>query len=222
MSNTKAVVIFSGGQDSVTCLGVAKAKHSEVHAITFAYGQKHDIEVVQAAKICKLMGVHHTVVNMDFMGELVTSALTSNGDVNNTHPDNDNLPASFVPNRNAMFITLAHAYAQKIHAQYLYTGVCETDYSGYPDCRDGFITDITHALNEGSETSIATITPLMHLNKAQTFALAASYGVLDVVLNMSHTCYNGDHHTSNEWGYGCGECPACKLRSAGWEDYKNG
>ena len=220
MRNSKAVVILSGGQDSVTCLGIAKAQHEEVYAITFSYGQKHDVEVAVASAICAHMDIDHKVVDISFLAGMVNSALTSNGNVNEKHPDNPDLPASFVPNRNALFITLSHAYAQKIGAQFVYTGVCETDFSGYPDCRDGFITDITCALNKGSGTDITTVTPLMYLDKAQTFAVAQAYGVLEIVLKMSHTCYNGDHETLNDWGYGCGECPACELRAKGWAEYQ--
>ncbi len=217
--NDTAVVIFSGGQDSTTCLALAKACHEKVYAITFAYGQKHKIELQQAEKICKRMDIEQIVIDTSFLGGIVNSALTSNGNVNAQHPDNEALPASFVPNRNALFITLAHAYAQKVGAPVIYTGVCETDYSGYPDCRSGFIQGLTDTLNQGSGTSLTTATPLMHLNKAETFELAKRFGALDVVIELSHTCYNGNRETKHDWGYGCGECPACELRAKGYEEF---
>lgn len=217
----RALVIFSGGQDSTTCLGYALDKYEEVHAIVFDYGQKHRVELDQAQIIADILNVPYTIVRLPFFGDLVVSALTSNGDVNRVHPDNPKLPASFVPNRNAMFLTLAHAYAQRIRAEVLVGGMCETDFSGYPDCRNNFLINFVCALNEGAETMIAIDTPLMRLDKAQTWALAAKVGVLEIVRKYSHTCYNGSRE-DHPWGGGCGECPACKLRAKGWEDYQCG
>jgi len=214
---TKAVVIFSGGQDSTTCLGWALNRYPLVEAITFNYGQKHSIEIEQSKKICNDFKVKQTIVDLSFLNTLVESALTSNGDVNQLNEKG--LPASFVPNRNQLFITLAHAYAQKIHAEVLVTGVCETDFSGYPDCRDVFIKKIERSSNLGSDSDIRIHTPLMFLDKGQTFKLAKDEQVLKAVVNDSHTCYNGDREHKHDWGYGCGECPACKLREAGWNDF---
>lgn len=216
----KAVVIFSGGQDSTTCLHFALLKFKEVEAITFNYGQKHSIELECARKICEKNKVKQTVIDISFLNTLVESALTSNGDVNEMN--DKGLPASFVPNRNQLFITLAHAYAQKIKAEALVIGTCETDFSGYPDCRQIFINAISVASNLGSDARIRIFTPLMYLSKAETFKFAADLGCIGEVLEMSHTCYNGDHSTFHEWGYGCGECPACKLREKGHSEYLNG
>jgi len=215
---SRALVIFSGGQDSTTCLGWALKSFDEVEAITFGYGQKHSVEQECAATICQQMGVKQAQVDMGFLPELVESALTSGGDVTEKHRDRPELPASFVPNRNALFLTLAHAYAQKIGAEVIVTGVCETDYSGYPDCRQDFIDQIQKTLNMGSDSAIVIETPLMYKNKAQVWALAEEVGVYKQVLDDSHTCYNGSRET-NPWGAGCGECPACKLRAKGWRDY---
>jgi len=216
----KAVVIFSGGQDSTTCLGWAKNRFDEVIAITFEYGQKHNIEIERSKEICKKLNVEQHIIDISFFGELVDSALTHNGDVNKKHSRLTNLPASFVPNRNQMFITIAHAFAQKVDAKTLITGVCETDFSGYPDCRMDFILDIEQATNSGSDSDIYIEVPLMYLNKAETFAMADIEGCLDVVINNSHTCYNGDDKM-NTWGYGCGECPSCNIRENGWKEYIN-
>jgi len=214
----KALVIFSGGQDSTTCLGWALNKFEEVEAISFIYGQKHSIEIEQAKKIAEKLNVKHTVIDVSFFSQIVDSALTSGGDVNVGHSRLKDLPASFVPNRNAFFITLAHSYAQKIGADKIITGVCQTDYSGYPDCRDVFVKSINVALNIGSQSDIEVITPLMWLNKKETWELAEKENVLELVKDYSHTCYNGEDEM-NEWGRGCGECPACKLRKRGYEEY---
>jgi 7-cyano-7-deazaguanine synthase len=229
----KAVVIFSGGQDSTTCLHWALNRFSEVEAITFNYGQKHSIELEQAKKICEKTGVRQTVIDISFLNTIVESALTSNGDVNVLNKLG--LPDSFVPNRNQIFITLAHSYAQKIGATILVGGMCQTDYSGYPDCRHGFIQELNSVTNEGSgllthglldrpvlhENYISVKTPLMWLTKAETFALAEAENCLQQVVEDSHTCYNGVREIMHEWGMGCGECPACELRKKGFEEFIN-
>lgn len=214
----KAVVIFSGGQDSTTCLHWAIKRHEVVEAITFNYGQKHSVELECSKAICEKNNIKQTIIDISFLGTIVNSALTSNGDVNKLNEKG--LPDSYVPNRNQIFITLAHAYAQKIGANTLVTGVCQTDYSGYPDCRHEFIMQLQHTCNLGSESAIAIETPLMWINKAQTFAMAYDLGCLEEVIEMSHTCYNGDHLRKNEWGFGCGKCPACVIRKEGYEKFK--
>lgn len=212
----KAVVIFSGGQDSTTCLHWAINRYNEVEAITFNYGQKHSVELDQSKRICELNNIKQTIVDISFLGQLVESALTSNGDVNEINEKG--LPASFVPNRNQLFITLAHAYAQKIGAKTLITGVCQTDFSGYPDCRDAFIKALAFVSNLGSDSDIEIKTPLMWLSKAETFELAYQEDCIDQVLELSHTCYNGSLDR-NEWGNGCDNCPACNLRKKGYEQF---
>lgn len=214
-----AVVVLSGGQDSVTCLGYALDTYSEVYPIGFSYGQKHSIELEQAEEICKKFGLDFACFEIPALKELGDSALTTGGDVNEKHHRDSTLPASFVPNRNALFLTIAHAYAQKVQAIDVITGVCQTDYSGYPDCREAFVKQLELTLNVGYNTGINLVTPLMYLTKAQTFELAEKHGFLKVVVEDSHTCYNGDRTQMNEWGAGCGQCPACKLRAAGWEEF---
>lgn len=217
------VLVMSGGQDSTTCLGVALEHFNKVHCIAFSYGQKHTVEIMCAAKIInKYENVTLKVIDLDPLRQIGNSALiagTEQTDVSAEHSGKPGLPASYVPNRNATFLTLSHAYAQKVGAKFIMTGVCETDYSGYPDCRLDFIISLQGALNLGSESNIQILTPLMKLDKADTFKLAEEYNILDTVLNMSHTCYNGDHTTSNEWGHGCGQCPACELRANGWKEF---
>lgn len=212
----KAVVIFSGGQDSTTCLFWAKNQGWDVSAITFNYGQKHQVETLQAQQICMKHGIPQLLVSMDFLSRIADSALLSHGDVNKLNKKG--LPSSFVPNRNQLFITLAHAYAQKIGALHLVTGVCQTDYSGYPDCRQEFINAIEKASNLGSEENILIHTPLMELTKGEIFMLAEKENCLQAVIEDSHTCYNGKRKAHN-WGAGCGDCPACQLRRKGFVDY---
>jgi len=223
---SKAVIVFSGGQDSTTVL--AKALHDgfECYAIGFDYGQKHAVELEQARIIAEALGVPYHVVNCRAFGELVsTKSALLDGTLNvNDHTPLAHMeaaiPASFVPNRNAMFLTMAHAYAQVLGADTVWTGVCETDYSGYPDCRAVFIKELESALNTGYQTDIKIVTPLMHLTKGETFKMANECGALGLVINESHTCYHGNHWNKHVWGYGCGECPACKLRAKGWDDFK--
>ena len=214
----KCLVIFSGGQDSTTCLGYAIQKYDEVECISFKYGQKHDKEIKQAKKICERLNIKQHIIDISFFSNVVDSALTSNGDVNTKHNRLKNLPSSFVPNRNAIFITISHALAQKIDANYLVTGVCETDFSGYPDCRDNFIKSLNVSLNIGSESNIVIDTPLMWLNKKETWQLAEDVNFLEIVKTMTLTCYNGITK-ENQWGLGCGNCPACLLRKKGYDEY---
>ncbi|MDD2384515.1 MAG: 7-cyano-7-deazaguanine synthase QueC [Sulfurospirillaceae bacterium] len=216
----RALVVFSGGQDSTTCLGWAKNRFDYVESITFDYGQKHRVEIAQASKIAKALHVKNTLLSLDAFSQLNDSALIDSSlDISSSHKTHTNLPSSFVPNRNAIFFTLAHAFAQKQGIEHIIIGVNQTDYSGYPDCREAFVKALELALNLGSEATITFHYPLMHLTKAETFKLSKEEGVLDLVINESHTCYNGDHTQKHAWGYGCGTCPACILRKTGWESY---
>lgn len=216
----KGLVIFSGGQDSTTCLYWAmnqKHRFDEVEAITFNYGQNHLVEIEQSKLICEKENIKQTIIDISFLDSIVESALTSNGNVNKLNEKG--LPASFVPNRNQLFITLAHSYAQKIGAKVLIGGMCETDFSGYPDCRQEFIHAIELATNIGSDSSIRIETPLMLLDKANTFQLASDIGHLKEVVELSHTCYKGIREKLHSWGYGCDDCPACELRKKGFLEY---
>lgn len=219
LASRPAVVVLSGGQDSMTCLALALSRHEVVTAVSFDYGQRHGIELHQARVIAENADVPHRVVDVRAFGALVTSALVQRGDVSADHSLKPGLPASFVPNRNALFLTIAHALAQEEGAGYIYTGVCQTDYSGYPDCRRAFIEHFAEALNIGYETGIEIVTPMMDIDKAATFEMADHLGVLADVIELSHTCYNGDRNVRHEWGYGCGKCPACKLREKGYHEF---
>ena len=217
---THALVVFSGGQDSTTCLFSAIKTFDKVSAIGFDYGQNHSVEMQQAKLIADQLGIDFKVFNLDVFTQLADSALVTGGEVD-AKRKGSNLPASFVPNRNALFLTVAHAYAQKIGARTLVTGVCQTDYSGYPDCRLQFIKNLQETLNEGSDADIRISTPLMYLNKAQTFKLAEKLGCLAIIIQDTHTCYNGNRDP-NKWGAGCGKCNACLLRENGYRAFVAG
>jgi 7-cyano-7-deazaguanine synthase len=210
----KAVVVFSGGQDSTTCLVEALQTYDEVHAITFDYGQRHRLEIETARQLATQLGVKaHKVMDVGLLNELAISSLTRD-DIPVSHELQDNgLPNSFVPGRNILFLTLAGIYAYQIGAESVITGVCETDFSGYPDCRNEFIQTMNRALVQGMDRQMNIVTPLMWLNKAETWAMADHYDALALVRNQTLTCYNG------VIGDGCGECPSCHLRKAGLDEY---
>lgn len=210
----KAVVVFSGGQDSTTCLIQALAQYDEVHAITFNYGQRHSQEIAVAQTIAAELGVTaHKVLDLALLNELAISSLTRDAIPVSTQLQENGLPNTFVPGRNILFLTLAAVYAYQVGAEVVITGVCETDFSGYPDCRDEFVKALNRALCLGLEKPLRLVTPLMWLNKAQTWALADRHGRLDYVRERTLTCYNG------VVGDGCGSCPACLLRQRGLAEY---
>lgn len=220
----KAVVVMSGGQDSTTCLGVAIKEHgaNNILCVTFDYGQSHKVEVHQAQIICEKLDVKCQVVTVPILKQMKSSALVNGGDVTADHEYLKDRPASFVPARNALFLTMAYGLAMEVGATEIYTGVCETDYSGYPDCREAFIRTLNIALDKGYETCIFIRTPLMFLNKAQTFQLAEDLGLMETIILDTHTCYNGNHHDLHQWGYGCDDCPACELRHKGFDKFIDG
>jgi 7-cyano-7-deazaguanine synthase len=203
----KAVVLFSGGQDSTTCLAQACADFpGAVLALGFDYGQKHLIELLQAKRIAELAGVSFRVLDMTFMAQLSPNALI-NHDMPIEHHDGE-LPSTFVPGRNLFFISAAAVVARQVGASYMYTGVCQTDFSGYPDCRDTFIRSAEHTINLALDSMLSIRTPLMFLTKAETVLLMRSLGRLDWYAE-SHTCYEGQRPA-------CGQCPACILREKGF------
>ncbi|QIZ76326.1 7-cyano-7-deazaguanine synthase QueC [Ferrimonas lipolytica] len=214
MTTNKAVVVFSGGQDSTTCLVQAIKQFDEVHAITFDYGQRHKEEIEVAKAIATDLNIAaHKVLDVSLLNELAISALTRDSIPVATELMDNGLPNTFVPGRNILFLTLAGIYAYQIGASTVITGVCETDYSGYPDCRDQFVKSLQQALELGMDRPLSLSTPLMWLDKAETWALADNYQALELVQQRTLTCYNG------ELGDGCGTCPACILRANGLNDY---
>ena len=224
MNKPKAIVVLSGGQDSATTLFLAQRECEVVSAIHFQYGQKHAVEERCAVQIARIAGVplHHSTIAA--LGEFADSALiagASQTDVNLSHRKLSHLPASFVPGRNLVFLTLAAAFALKMDAAKIYTGVCQEDDAGYPDCRERTLWSLEETIRAGMDfDDVEIVTPLMNLSKAQTFDLAQSLGVLHTIVEHTHTCYNGDHDTRNDWGYGCGACPACQTRANGWVQFE--
>lgn len=218
MSDT-ALVLFSGGQDSTTSLFWAKEQFKSVVALGFKYGQKHEVELKQAQIIAEKAQVPFTVI--DISGMLQGSALTEHEkDMSAPHELNDNLPASFVPGRNAVFLTIAisHAFTQNISD--IVGGMCQADYSGYPDCRRVFVDSLQTTMSLALDKDIRIHTPLMYKSKAEAWKLAHDLQVLDIVRELSHTDYNGDRTTYNEWGYGKLDNPASILRAKGYEEAK--
>lgn len=212
MNQDKALVVFSGGQDSTTCLFWAIERFAHVEAVTFDYGQRHRLEIECAQEIAKELGIHHHILDMSLLNQLASNALTRE-EIKIEEGENGELPSTFVPGRNLLFLSFAGVLASQIGAKHLVTGVCETDFSGYPDCRDMFVKSLNVTLNLSMDQSFVIHTPLMWINKAQTWELADQLGVFEFVREKTLTCYNGIIAD------GCGECPACQLRKKGLEQY---
>ncbi|MBR1712873.1 MAG: 7-cyano-7-deazaguanine synthase QueC [Alloprevotella sp.] len=214
MISDKVLVVFSGGQDSTTCLYWAKKHFREVFALTFIYGQKHVREVEVAANIAQAAGVHFDTMDISFVSHLGRNSLTDTSlPMDEAIPEGGMFPNTFVPGRNLFFMSVAAVYARERGIFHLITGVSQTDYSGYPDCRDSFMKSLNVTLDLAMGEQFSIHTPLMWRDKADTWALADELGVLDIVRNETLTCYNGIP------GDGCGTCPACKLRRRGLEEY---
>ncbi|MEZ4814044.1 MAG: 7-cyano-7-deazaguanine synthase QueC [Bdellovibrionota bacterium] len=214
----KELVVFSGGQDSTTCLLWALKNFKEVEAVNFDYGQRHTIERECALKIAQKLNVPYHEVNLGFLQTLSTNSLTSETEISLSGGYKD-LPSTFVVGRNALFLTVAVSFGLPRGFNDFVFGACQVDYSGYPDCREEFIQSQAKTLSLATDSEVKLHTPLMNLTKADTFALAADLGGLDLVLEDSHTCYKGERSTRHSWGYGCGTCPACDLRRKGFEEY---
>jgi len=211
MKQNKAIVVFSGGQDSTTCLFWARERFQEVEAITFNYGQRHKIELECAASIAKELGIRHHVLDMSLLNQLAPNALTRDDIAIEEEPGK--LPTTFVDGRNLLFLSFAAVLAKQIGARHIVTGVCETDFSGYPDCRDVFIKSLNVTLNLSMDYPFVIETPLMWIDKSETWALADRLGAFEFVRHKTVTCYNGIIAD------GCGECPACRLRRKGLDEY---
>jgi 7-cyano-7-deazaguanine synthase len=226
-----AIVLFSGGQDSTVCLAWALERFSRVETIGFDYGQRHAIELSVRARLREKMsaltsgwaarlGDDH-MIKLDALAAISDTALTRQTAIEIA---DSGLPTTFVPGRNLMFFCFAGALAYRRGARHLVAGMCETDYSGYPDCRDDTIKAMQVALTLGLDKRVAIHTPLMWIDKAETFALAVEIGgdaFLDLLIEESHSCYLGDRTRRHEWGYGCGTCPACQLRAHGFAKFKS-
>ncbi|MFD1709387.1 7-cyano-7-deazaguanine synthase QueC [Ottowia sp. GY511] len=235
-----ALVLFSGGQDSTTCLADALSRFRRVETVGFDYGQRHNAELAQRAVVRhelqarfpawrERLGDDH-VIDLQVLGQISDTALTRDTAIAMA---DSGLPNTFVPGRNLVFLTFAGALAYRRGLQVIVTGVCEADYSGYPDCRDDTMKAMQLALSLGMDRRVVIDTPLMWIDKAATWQLAHALGqqadpagggeaLVDVIVEHSHTCYAGDRSQRHAWGYGCGVCPACELRAAGWQRWRAG
>jgi 7-cyano-7-deazaguanine synthase len=229
---TSALVLFSGGQDSATCLAWALERHARVETVGFDYGQRHAVEMearlrvrdgmaVSLPAFADRLGPDH-VVDLTGFGAIGETALTTDRAI---EIGARGLPTTFVPGRNLVFLSVAAALADRRGLDVLVGGMCETDFSGYPDCRRDTIEAMSRALTLGLDKPVPIETPLMALTKAQTWTLAnriGGAGLVDLIIEESHTCYRGDRAHRHAWGYGCGECPACELRASGWAEWADG
>ena len=225
-----ALVLFSGGQDSTTCLAWALERHERVETLGFDYGQRHRIELAQRGVLreslaamkpqwAERLGPDH-VLDLSALGAISDTALTSDKAI---EMGAKNLPNTFVPGRNLIFLTFAAALAYRRSLTRIVAGMCETDFSGYPDCRDDAIKAMQVTLNIGMESRFVIETPLMWIDKAQSWALAKKLGgdaLVEAIVEHSHTCYLGELGERHAWGYGCGACPACRLRAQGFETWR--
>jgi 7-cyano-7-deazaguanine synthase len=232
MDTRQALVLFSGGQDSTTCLAWALDRFSRVETVGFDYGQRHRIELDCRATVReriaaafpawgKRLGDDH-LLEVDVLGRISDTALTRDAEI---ALQADGLPNTFVPGRNLLFLTLAAALAYRRGMAVLVGGMCETDYSGYPDCRDNTMKAMQQALTLGTDRPFEIATPLMWLDKAATWELAHQLGgeaLVDIVREDTHTCYRGERGELHAWGHGCGHCPACELRARGYEAWTAG
>ncbi len=221
--------MFSGGQDSATCLAWALERYDTVETVGFDYGQRHKVELecrnvfIEELRVAfpawdRKLGQDH-FLDLGLLGEISDTALTADKRIEFAK---SGLPNTFVPGRNILLFTLAAAIAFRSGQKALVGGMCETDYSGYPDCRDDTLKALQVTLNLGLDSRFVIETPLMWINKAETWALAERLGgdkLVALIRDKTHTCYEGNHHTRHDWGYGCGACPACELRRAGYEAY---
>ncbi len=228
--NRSALVLFSGGQDSTTCLAWALTHFDKVETIGFNYGQRHQIEMSCRGLVLESMkqsfpqwrgklGEDH-VLDLDILGKISDTSLTQDKEIAFAK---SGLPNTFVPGRNLLFFTFAATIAYRRSLKHLVGGMCETDYSGYPDCRDNTLKSLQVSLSLGMDTSVVIDTPLMWLDKCQTWELAKHLGgdkLLSIVVNETHTCYMGERKALHPWGYGCNQCPACELRRLGFEKFK--
>jgi 7-cyano-7-deazaguanine synthase len=230
LSTDAALVLFSGGQDSTTCLAWALQRYTRVETLGFDYGQRHAIELTVRPNILQAirtldpgwaarLGEDH-VLDLSVLGDVSETALTRDSEIT---MQADGLPNTFVPGRNLLFLTLAAALAYRRGIRVLVGGMCETDYSGYPDCRDETLRALQSALRLGMNTELTIEAPLMWLDKSATWQLADQLGgmaLIDLIRAETHTCYLGERRQLHDWGYGCGHCPACELRAKGFANYR--
>ncbi|MHB1155151.1 MAG: 7-cyano-7-deazaguanine synthase QueC [Eubacteriales bacterium] len=213
INHDKAIVLFSGGQDSATCLFWAKQKYTKVIAVSFYYNQKHKLELECASNICRKYKVEHYIMDLGLLNQLAPSSLTRESISVDKKASEGILPNTFVDGRNMIFLSFVAIFAKQRGINNIITGVSQSDFSGYPDCRDVFIKSLNVTLNLAMNYQFVIHTPLMWINKKETWQMAYDLGILDIVKNKTLTCYNGII------GDGCADCPACKLRKKGYDDF---
>ena len=229
---TSALLLYSGGQDSTVCLAWACERYATVETVGFAYGQRHEVELVTRKDVLARIGSEFPrwgdrlgddhVLDIATLGAISETALTRDAAIEMTDAG---LPSTFVPGRNLIFFTFAAALAYRRGIRTLIGGMCETDYSGYPDCRHDTLQSQARTLSLGMDSTFEIATPLMYVDKAETWALAETLGgqaFVDLIVESTHSCYLGDRSTRHDWGYGCGSCPACDLRAKGWTEWHRG
>lgn len=214
MNKEKAIVVFSGGQDSTTCLFWAKKKYKEVVAVSFDYNQKHKLELECAKDICEKYNIEHKILDLNLLNQLAPNSLTRQDITVDKSAPKEGVPNSFVDGRNLLFLSFVAVFAKQRGINTIITGVSQSDFSGYPDCRDVFIKSLNVTLNLAMDHEFEILTPLMWINKAETWKKAYDLGVLDIVKEETLTCYNGIKAD------GCGECPSCKLRKNGYLEFE--
>jgi len=229
IDNDAALVLFSGGQDSTTCLAWALDRFARVETIGFDYGQRHAVELACRPPVLRALAGFPAwrprlkddhVIDLSVLGAISDTALTRQVEIEMRE---QGLPNTFVPGRNILFLTFAACLAYRRGLKHIVGGMCETDYSGYPDCRDDTIKALQAAINLGMEARFVLHTPLMFIDKAATWAMAERLGgvpLLDLIVEHTHSCYEGDRSRRHDWGYGCGVCPACQLRAAGYARFR--
>jgi 7-cyano-7-deazaguanine synthase len=232
VTSDKAIVLFSGGQDSTTCLAWALERFAAVETVAFDYGQRHQVELACGERVLtelrrrfprwgERLGEAHRV-DLGVLGAISETALTREAEI---ALGRDGLPTTFVPGRNLVFLAFAGAIAYRRDAKRIVAGMCETDFSGYPDCRDDALKAMQLALNLGMDRRFVIETPLMWRDKAETWSLAQALGgetLVELVRAETHSCYRGDRSARHDWGYGCGACPACELRAKGYRRFRDG
>ncbi|PDQ20111.1 7-cyano-7-deazaguanine synthase QueC [Mesorhizobium sanjuanii] len=231
MEDSKAIVLFSGGQDSTACLAWALERFAHVETIGFDYRQRHRVELDVRPQVLAAIRQEFPhwdgklgedrVIDIAVLGQVSDTALTQDVEIAMLA---NGLPNTFVPGRNLLFMIFAAAVAYRRGAQHIVTGVCETDYSGYPDCRDDTMKAMQLALNLGMDQRFVVHTPLMWIDKAETWLMAHNLGgkaLVDLILDKTHTCYHGNRTEHHEWGWGCGNCPSCELRANGYFKFKS-
>ncbi|TIW52026.1 MAG: 7-cyano-7-deazaguanine synthase QueC [Mesorhizobium sp.] len=229
MEESKAIVLFSGGQDSTTCLAWALERFQHVETIGFDYGQRHRVELDIRPEVLTAIRQgfpswdeklgEDRVIDVTVLGQISDTALTRDVEIAMLQ---NGLPNTFVPGRNLLFMIFAAAVAYRRGARHIVTGVCETDYSGYPDCRDDTMKAMQLALNLGMDHRFVVHTPLMWIDKAETWRMADALGgkaLVNLILDRTHTCYNGNRTQQHVWGWGCGNCPSCELRANGYHQF---